>query len=446
MTTPICDFVRRYAQSGTARLHMPGHKGRGPLGCEALDITEIAGADDLADPEGIISESEANASALFGSRRTIYSAGGSSQCVKAMVHLALLHRPAGTEPVILAGRNAHKAFLHACAMLDVTPQWLYPKAESSLCACPITATELEAALSAAERRPMAVYVTSPDYLGGMLDIAALSAVCRFHGIPLLVDNAHGAYLKFLPRSQHPMDLGAALCCDSAHKTLPVLTGGAYLHIGRDAPAPYEADARESLALFGSSSPSYLILQSLDACNARLAEDFPARLAETCQRVDALKERLTERGIPLRGTEPMKIVVDAAAAGLDGRDLAGFLRSQGVEPEYADPDALVLMPAPDTPEADLARVEAALSGIIPGAPRPPVSLPAPGRQVLTPRQAILSPRETSAVEDAAGRICAGAAVSCPPAIPIAVMGEEITRDGADLMAKLGIRQVPVVRKA
>lgn len=446
MTTPICDFVRRYAQSGTARLHMPGHKGRGPLGCEALDITEIAGADDLADPEGIISESEANASALFGSRRTIYSAGGSSQCVKAMVHLALLHRPAGTEPVILAGRNAHKAFLHACAMLDVTPQWLYPKAESSLCACPITAAELDAALSAAERRPMAVYVTSPDYLGGMLDIAALSAVCRGHGIPLLVDNAHGAYLKFLPRSQHPMDLGAALCCDSAHKTLPVLTGGAYLHIGRDAPAPYEADARESLALFGSSSPSYLILQSLDACNSRLAEDFPARLAETCQRVDALKERLTERGIPLQGTEPMKIVVDAAAAGLDGRDLAGLLRRRGAEPEYADPDALVLMPAPDTPEADLARVEAALSGIIPGAPRPPVSLPAPGKQVLTPRQAILSPRETSAVEDAAGRICAGAAVSCPPAIPIAVMGEEITRDGADLMAKLDIRQVPVVRKA
>lgn len=446
MTAPICEFVRRYAQSGTARLHMPGHKGTGPLGCEALDITEIQGADDLADPEGIISESEHNAAALFGSRRTIYSAGGSSQCVKAMVHLALLHRPAGTEPVILAGRNAHKAFLHACALLDVTPQWLYPERSDSLCACPITAEGLEAALSAAKRRPMAVYVTSPDYLGGMLDIASLSAVCQSHGIPLLVDNAHGAYLKFLPHSRHPLDLGAALCCDSAHKTLPVLTGGAYLHIGKEAPAPYEADARESLALFGSSSPSYLILQSLDSCNLRLAGDFPARLAETCRRVEALKARLIARGIPLRGAEPMKIVVNAAAAGLDGRELAGLLRRHGAEPEYADPDALVLMPAADTPEADLVRVEEALSGITPGAPRPPLVLPAPGRQVLTPRQAILAPREHAAAEAAAGRICAGAAVSCPPAIPIAVMGEEITPAGAALMACLGIEQVPVVRKA
>ena len=154
------------------------------------------------------------------------------------MHLALLHRPAGTEPVILAGRNAHKAFLHACALLDVTPQWLYPEGSDSLCACPITAEGLETALSTAERRPMAVYLTSPDYLGGMLDIAALSAVCRAHGVPLLVDNAHGAYLKFLPHPAHPLDLGAALCCDSAHKTLPVLTGGAYLHIGKDALAPY----------------------------------------------------------------------------------------------------------------------------------------------------------------------------------------------------------------
>lgn len=446
MTAPICEFVRRYAQSGTARLHMPGHKGTGPLGCEALDITEIQGADDLADPEGIISESEANAAALFGSRRTIYSAGGSSQCIKAMVHLALLHRPAGTEPVILAGRNAHKAFLHACALLDVTPQWLYPEAESSLCACPITAEGLEPALSAAERRPMAVYVTSPDYLGGMLNIAALSAVCRAHGIPLLVDNAHGAYLKFLPLSRHPLDLGASLCCDSAHKTLPVLTGGAYLHIGKDAPAPYEADARESLALFGSSSPSYLILQSLDICNARLAGDFPARLAETCCRVEALKTRLSQRGIPLRGTEPMKIMVDAAAAGLDGRELADLLRCHGVEPEYADPDALVLMPAADTLEADLVRAEDALSGIVPSTPRHPLVLPPAGQQMLSPRQAMLAPREHVAAEAAAGRICAGAAVSCPPAIPIAVMGEEITQEGAALMARLGIGQVPVVRKA
>ena len=96
MSTPICDFVRGYCESVLLRLHMPGHKGRGELGCEALDITEVPGADDLACPEGVILESEENTTELFGSRHSFYCTGGSSQCVKAMLHLAYLFRPEGT--------------------------------------------------------------------------------------------------------------------------------------------------------------------------------------------------------------------------------------------------------------------------------------------------------------------------------------------------------------
>ena len=112
MDTPIVDFVRRYAQQRTTRMHMPGHKGCGPLGCEALDITEIAGADELYEAEGIIARSEANAAQLFGTARTYYSTEGSSQCIRAMLHLALQMQPAGaSRPVLLAARNAHKALL-----------------------------------------------------------------------------------------------------------------------------------------------------------------------------------------------------------------------------------------------------------------------------------------------------------------------------------------------
>ena len=128
MSTPICDFVRGYCESVAVRLHMPGHKGRGELGCEALDITEVAGADDLACPEGIILASEENTTELFGSRHTFYSTGGSSQCVKAMLHLAYIFRPEGTTNRILAARNAHKSFLHGCALLGLEPVWLYPDA------------------------------------------------------------------------------------------------------------------------------------------------------------------------------------------------------------------------------------------------------------------------------------------------------------------------------
>ena len=283
MNTPVVDFVRRYARQRTARMHMPGHKGRGPLGCEELDITEIAGADELYEAEGIIAQSEANATQLFGTARTYYSTEGSSQCIRAMLHLALQMRPAKAgRPVLLAARNAHKALLYAAALLDFDIQWLWPApdAAGALCTCPVEPEALASALdelSAEGRTPFGVYLTSPDYLGFVQDVAGLSAVCHAYGLPLLVDNAHGAYLHFLKEgSRHPIQLGADLCCDSAHKTLPVLTGGAYLHLGPSVQAD-EAAVRNALALFGSTSPSYLILQSLDAANAVLADGFREKL-------------------------------------------------------------------------------------------------------------------------------------------------------------------------
>ena len=148
MTTPLADFLRAYATSGMARLHMPGHKGRGPLGCEAWDLTEISGADSLYEASGVIAESEENAAALFGSAATFCSTEGSTQCVKAMLFLALQNRPAGTPPVVLAARNVHKSFVHAAALLDFEPLWLWPEeGTSSLCACPVTAEGLEKAVA-----------------------------------------------------------------------------------------------------------------------------------------------------------------------------------------------------------------------------------------------------------------------------------------------------------
>ena len=120
MTTPIVDFVRSYAKSGTSRLHMPGHKGQKLLGFEDADITEIKGADELYEAEGIIAESEANATKMFGTAHTYYSTEGSSQCIRAMLCLALQAAPAGQRPVLLAARNAHKALLYAAALLAST--------------------------------------------------------------------------------------------------------------------------------------------------------------------------------------------------------------------------------------------------------------------------------------------------------------------------------------
>ena len=421
MDTPICDFVRSYAESSTLRLHMPGHKGRGPMGTETLDITEISGADSLYEAEGIIHRSEENASKLFGCP-TFYSTEGSSHCIRAMLYLCLLHaRRTGKRPVIAAGRNAHKVLLSAAALLDLDIEWLYPGNGSSYLSCAITAEALDRALSEMTDKPAAVYVTSPDYLGNMLDIAAFAAVAHQHGCLLAVDNAHGAYLKFLPQSLHPMDLGADLCCDSAHKTLPVLTGGAYLHTS---PA-LQAQAKNALALFGSTSPSYLILQSLDAVNHILAENYKERLERIIDDAVRCKERLCHLGYHFLGDEPTKLTIDAKAYGYTGNELAGLLRNMKIECEFSDPDYVVLMLTPETGTEGLRQLENALS-VIPQRPalsECPPSFHTPQR-IMGVREAVFSPCEMVSVSRSRGRILAAATVGCPPAVPIAVCGEQI----------------------
>ena len=146
MSTPICDFVRKYSSSDPVRLHMPGHKGQPLLGFEPLDITEIDGADELFAADGIIAESEANASEIFGSR-TFYSAGGSTLCIQAMLHLLALNSSAGA-PFIIAGRNAHKAFVNAAALLGIGIRWIFPPSGGSYHRCAVTPEAVKAALSA----------------------------------------------------------------------------------------------------------------------------------------------------------------------------------------------------------------------------------------------------------------------------------------------------------
>ena len=434
MNTPIYDFVKRYADSSPIRLHMPGHKGRGPIGAEPLDITEVDGADSLYEASGIIAESEANASLLFGCP-TFYSTEGSSLAIRAMLYLATL----GRGKKVLAGRNAHKVFLSAAALLDLDVSWLYPLPGESYQACTILPEALEEAICREE--PDVVYITSPDYLGHMADVRSLAAVCHRHNVLLAVDNAHGAYLRFLTPSQHPMDLGADLCCDSAHKTLPVLTGGAYLHV-----RPGLADsAKQALALFGSTSPSYLIMQSLDLANPYL-ETLQSSMQEFLPLISRIKEQLKGHGYTLCGDESLKITIDASAFGYTGDQLAGILLKKGVISEFHDPDYLVLMCTPENTEEEMMRVcqalcsverRSSIAGHHPDCKRP--------EKVMSVREAVFSPTETIPINAAEGRILAQSTVGCPPAIPIVMSGERIGADAVRLMRYYGIETCSVVKR-
>lgn len=445
--TPVWDFVHRYADQQVLRLHMPGHKGRGWRGHPfsqvfPWDITEIKGADSLFEANGIIEESEKNASRLFGTGRTLYSAGGSTLCIQAM--LALYAKPGG---VIVAARNAHKAFFSACILMDFRPEWVYSRegAPSPLLSCDYTPEDVRKAVRRAGK-PSCVYLTSPDYFGRTADIAGISAVCREEGVPLLVDNAHGAHLAFLEPSRHPIALGADACCDSAHKTLPALTGAAYLHL-RDEQLGQRA--KDAMALFGSTSPSYIILASLDLCNQYLWE----RGAEDAASMERWRNRLQER---LSGqwdtaqTDPSKLTLLPGKQGVTGTWLAEELRKKGAECEYADQDSAVLLFSPVSGGEDFQRTEKALLEIRGTLSRPAVPLQEEAPRLprlercMTLREAAFAPSENIPAEQAAGRICAMTRVSCPPGVPIAAGGEILNQDCIKILKRYGISQVNVVK--
>lgn len=442
MTTPICDFVNKYAEKNCVRLHMPGHKGKNVIGCETFDITEFSGADELYMPSGIIAESEKNASAVFGAQ-TFYSAGGSTLCIQAMLYLIKMHAATQNKKAkILSGRNAHKAFVNAAALLDIETVWIYPK--SGVYHSGIADTDMiEKAIEA--EKPTAVYITSPDYLGNISDIYKIAKVCRENNVILAVDNAHGAYLKFLPQSKHPIDEGADICCDSAHKTLPVLTGGAYLHIGKNAPEIFFERAKEAMALFGSSSPSYLILESLDRFNS-YAKKYKIKLNNLISEISDTKTVLKKHGFDVIGDEPTKVTVKTKTFGYTGFQIAKILEKNEIYTEFCDSDFLVMMFSPSNGSDDIRRTENVLLSVRKRDPintfPPQVTKP---KRKLSPREAIFAQSEYVDTEKCIGRICAQTAVSCPPAVPIVVCGEIINKTAAESLKYYGIKKCRVICK-
>lgn len=423
---------------------MPGHKGASFLGCEKIDITEIDGADALYHARGIINESEENATALFGSGKTLYSTEGSSHVIRAMMYLAKSYKNE-ENGYVLATRNAHQSFISASALLGFDIKWLPPNKKSYLSG-KVGGEEIEKALTCVDKLPFAVFVTSPDYLGSISDIQSISEACKRYDVPLIVDNAHGAYLKFLEKSEHPIDQGAWLTSDSAHKTLPVLTGGAYMHISKDAPAHFFENAKNALALFGSSSPSYLTLCSLDNANLYLKSKFGAELDTLSTKIDKLKKRLTENGYTLAGEEKIKITIDTKKYGYYGEEIYNILYKNGIVCEFYDRDYLVMMVSPQNSENDLKNLENALLAI----PKksaisdtPPAILPC--ERKYSPRNAAFLPKEEIAIENALGRVCAELNVACPPCVSVISAGEIYNESAIELSKYYGKTKCTVVKE-
>ena len=235
-----------------------------------------------------------------------------------------------------------------------------------------------------------------------------------------------------------------MCCDSAHKTLPCLTGGAYLHVAEKAKI-YCKNAREHLSLFASTSPSYLILQSLDLCNSYINENYPQKLSQTRKKISELKKELRSNGFELSGNEPLKIIIDCNKYGYDGRKVHEYLFAEGVSCEYSDRQYIVLMFSAQNSNEDYSKLTKTLLSLkkMPSIKNEAPFMPKETVALTTPRRALFSKRETLPVSDAENRICADPSVACPPAVPIVTSGELITKEHIKLMYYYGIERISVI---
>ncbi len=402
-------------------------------GWAALDLTELPDTGSLYDGGDVIQQAEQQAASAFGADLTLFSAGGCTLCIQTMLLLG------GGRHVLMA-RNAHRSAMQAAALLDLPITWVWPKAGQ------ITAEEIDAALSA-DSSIQSVYITSPHYYGVLADIPAIAAVCRRHGLPLLVDNAHGSHLGAF--GLHPLQLGADMTADSAHKTLPVLTGGAYLHIRqRDFFAKISPlQAKAAMSVFGSTSPSYPVLVSLDRAAGWWQAEGAAAFQRLAARLSALPTGAftSFKNLPRSLRDPVRLTLDCGDR--DARAAAARLREWGIEPELADARYVVCIPTPWNTEEELSRLEQAVARLgevsLPrcrSAAFSPAAIGTPPAVALSPRQALLSPKQEVPVRESIGRICGAAVCPCPPGVAALVPGEVVSAEMAEFLESCGIRRI------
>ena len=428
MPSPLYDRLRALAAERPLRLDMPGHHGSPLPGGfpfpAALDFTENGDTGDLfgAEPDAI-QAAEALWAARFGFDACLFLTGGSTQGIHA--GLALL---AGAGGSVALDRGSHRSAYHALALLDLTPRFLpRPWLAWEGIAGPISPEMVERTLLA-HPEIKTVCITSPTYYGVLSDIPAIAGVCHAHGARLMVDGAHGAHLPFLGYTGFR---AADVVVMSAHKTLPA-PGQTALLFANGVPL---SQLQRWGAVYGTSSPSYVLMAAMDAARDYMEGEGAARYRAAARQAGELRRRWPA----LRPTgdgpwlDPARLTLNSP----DGFALAEALRERGVYPELADRGHVVFITTcADTP-ADFSRLEGALaaSGLT-GACAPCPPPPEPPRAALTPRQALFAPRETVALGDSAGRIAACQIAPYPPGVPVIAPGEVIEKKYLAYLREIG----------
>ena len=435
----IAERLEEYAKADVLPMHMPGHKRNADapylcLPAASVDITEIDGFDDLGDPRGIIAESEKLAASLWGSDEVLYSVNGSTSCVLAAV-TALCREG---EPVIVA-RNCHKSVYHALELSGARPVFIAPpKTELGLWG----SVTPESVSSAIDENPgaRAVILTSPTYEGVISDIRGICREAHKKGIPVVVDEAHGAHLGlFSVFPDGAVGCGADAVIHSLHKTLCSLTQTAAICISGD--LADRAEIRRRMEMFGTSSPSYPLISSIDGEVRSLLHGQNSSLSRWLEAVNEAKsalktlEKLTVSDLSadpaVFDADPSKIYIDSHGAGVRGDAIAKALRGARVEVEAVYPYGVLAMTGEGDDGASMSRFADAIievdRKIEKGKPATPDKTVYVPERVMTVRDARDKKRLRVPLEGAEGKVSASYVFAYPPGVPVVIPGERIARE-------------------
>ncbi|HEY4553988.1 MAG TPA: aminotransferase class I/II-fold pyridoxal phosphate-dependent enzyme [Bacillaceae bacterium] len=442
---PLYERLISHKNRNPISFHVPGHKNGALLyGYKelpvTLDATELTGLDDLHDPQGAIAEAQELLADLYGTRKSYFLVNGSTAGNLAMVM-------ANCQPgdKVLVQRNCHKSVLNALMLANVEPLFISPEIDENS----LTSTNINPELikTAFDREPSikACIFTYPDYYGNVYDLKSIIDIARSKGAVVLIDEAHGPHFRIgSPFPPSALDLGADMVVHSAHKTLPAMTMGSYLHVNSDRILLHKVE--HYLSVLQSSSPSYPIMASLDVARRFVAHYTKNDLDYTLKKRDEFITQLTQHP-NLRvyiGDDPIKIMLQHEDS--SGYALQEAMEEAGVYPELADPyKVLLILPLlKDGMDFPFDRAAENISRIQPGKREHPAPMLQGYKSTRLTRLSISYPDmmdkqfEWIALQESEGRIAAKMVIPYPPGIPLLLPGETIT--SAHLQQIQMLRQV------
>lgn len=434
---PLVEALLKFSKANPVSFHVPGHKGGNLSGLPAdfrsvlrYDLTELTELDDLHEPDGAIKEAQQRLSAFYGSDQSFFLVNGST-----VGNLAMVYATCDVGDTIIVQRNAHKSVFHAIELTGARPVLVSPSWDTvTMTTGPMSVSQIRKALEAYPDAK-AVVVTHPTYYGKTgLDLEEMIRVCHTYGVPVLVDEAHGAHFVVgdpFPRSA--LDMGADVVVHSAHKTLPAMTMSSFLHV-RSNIVSYER-VSHYLQMLQSSSPSYVLMASLDDARAYVESyNEEDKVLFIDRRLAFMKRLAMIPGLEMiELDDPLKLII--RVEGYSGFELQKELEAEGVFAELADPyQVLFVLPLLrvgfDYPFEEIGgRIEFAVARLnqtceMPNLVETPLFDEGISYLTYTARQLAQMETEWIPYDKAVGRVVAASIIPYPPGIPLLIGGEKI----------------------